>query len=704
MSKPQHQVSSSPTTRQTSHHSRIILLIVTLFLYIGESCGREDDQPKIKSSGTRSTTTKKITETKTKTKNKKKPSRPHIWMIVVDDLGSNDLGFHGSGIHTPNIDSLVMGDDNKDGYNSSSSSSSILLDQYYVLPCCSPTRASLLSGKYPLHHGIHSYIEDYSTVGLPLDNVETLPNMLKRSKADDGGGGGGGSGGGGGENNKNQEGGAADDGYETHAVGKWHLGHAKWEYTPTFRGFDSFFGFYRGGEDYYTHSAKNAYDMRYDKQPMCGRNCSKIVDRSGNQRDEKNAGTRDELGFGKEQYSTHVFTKQAIRVVEDYGNRKHTLQDHDERHPSNETDPTESKNGTLPPLFLYLAFQAVHAPDQVPWPYKDRYSDRADWSDTRKTYAGMLTAADEGIGNITKVLQKDYPDIWDNLLIVFTTDNGGPTEICAVQGSSNHPKRGGKCTVWEGGTTGDGFVSGPYMTKLLEDENEGEVGNSNRDKTTSLSDAESSKGQSHDSTPVHSMRHYSHLFHVVDWLPTLAQIVGVKPRDGLDGKGQLSGWQHDIPIRDHVHIGYAFAAFSTKQWYGPAIRSQQWKLIQGSSGGPDENNLKPKGSDEPLPGGGSIDGGQSESASVNNNNNNNTSFENESNYLLFDLENDPNEQHNVASQFPEIVESLVDKLREYQKTYLPPQPEDPSCPFTGFVNTSMGPTWMPWCNEVVLYS
>lgn len=199
--------------------------------------------------------------------------------------------------------------------------------------------------------------------------------------------------------------------------------------------------------------------------------------------------------------------------------------------------------------------------------------------------------------------------------------------------------------------------------------------------------------------------------------------------DGLDGKGQLGGWQQDKSIRDHVHIGYAYAAWSTNQWYGPAIRNQQWKLIEGSSGGPDQYNKTPKGSDEPLPGGIDEDiesihtiteAGQRQQ-------------ENET-YLLFDLENDPNEQHNVASQFPEIVQSLVEKLKEYQKTYLPPQPEDPNCPFTGFVNTSMGPTWyvdnahifsvrlllvsiealceccsfsscrMPWCSEVVVYS
>lgn len=139
----------------------------------------------------------------------------------------------------------------------------------------------------------------------------------------------------------------------------------------------------------------------------------------------------------------------------------------------------------------------------------------------------MLTAVDEGIGNITKMIKNDYPDIWDNLLIVFTTDNGGPTEICAVQGSSNGPKRGGKCTIWEGGTTGDGFVSGPYLTKLLEEEGkEGKepaiatsssMNDENSEKGSTFRDTGSAKEHSHNDTSLaNSPRHYSHLFHVVD--------------------------------------------------------------------------------------------------------------------------------------------------------------------------------------------
>ena len=94
---------------------------------------------------------------------------PHIVMIVLDDMGSHDLGLHGTGIQTPNLDGFV-----------SSNNSGIYQENYYVLPYCSPTRAALLSGMYPLRTGVHNVIEYRSTAGLPLD-IETLPELLRRA-------------------------------------------------------------------------------------------------------------------------------------------------------------------------------------------------------------------------------------------------------------------------------------------------------------------------------------------------------------------------------------------------------------------------------------------------------------------------------------------------------------------------------------------
>jgi arylsulfatase B len=512
------------------------------------------------------------------------PKKPHILFVVLDDLGSHDLGRHGSGIHTPSIDALA-----EEG---------VYMDNYYVLPYCSPTRAALMSGRYPQHTGLHQVISPNSVQGLPLDE-ETLPQILRRA------------------------------GYQTHAVGKWHIGHSHWKMTPTFRGFQSFFGFYIGGEDYFTHIMVGGYDLRFDNEEFCGQGCSQLVDERGN-------------------YSTHVFTREAMRVIDEY--------DHTVRH---KADTQNGENEEENPLFLYLAYQAVHHPDEVPHQYSAPYEKSAKkngWNSQRSIYAGMLTAADEGIHNVTEKLKEK--GMWEDTVVIFTTDNGGPTAVCAVQGSSNYPKRGGKCTIYEGGTTGDGFISGPALSKMWN---------------------------------VPTGRSYSHLFHVVDWLPTIAAAVQASPNGKpLDGVSHLNALQNlqavdSSPPREEIFVGYAYVDNKGGSWYGPAIRFQNWKLIQGGSGGPEDAETIPDGSKQPMDGG-------------------NTSVA----YSLYDLSTDPEEKYNVANNNPHIVELLQSKLRIYQESYVPPQRDvDPSCPFNGLTNTStFGPVWMPWCDqaeEIVVY-
>ena len=540
--------------------------------------------------------------------NLEKAKRPHILFIVLDDLGSHDLGRHGSGIMTPNIDQLA--------------SEGVYLDNYYVLPYCSPTRASLLSGRYPLHTGVHQVIREQSVQSLPLDE-ETLAQIMERA------------------------------GYETHAVGKWHIGHSDWRMTPTFRGFQSFFGFYIGGEDYFTHYNGAGYDLRYDKQEFCGKDCSQLPDERGN-------------------YSTHVFTREAIRVIENYRDVSDTTSSTSEQDEDKTKTTSEHRHH---PLFLYLAYQAVHDPDQVPEEYRKPYEEIANktgWDKRRTTYAGMLTAADEGIGKVIQAL-KDK-GIWDHTVVVFTTDNGGPSDVCAIQGSSNYPKRGGKCTVYEGGTTGDGFISGPALTPDW-------------------------------GIPTGRERTYRHIFHVVDWLPTLTAAVGNKPKGKpLDGVNHLASLRYDDRLstnkvsadapklpREEVYVGYAYYPWTntgkdTGVWFGPAIRYMDWKLIQGRSGGPEDPNNIPSGANAPLPGG-------------------NTTYT----YLLYDLSKDLGETVNIADENPVILQLLQSKLRDYQKTYVAPQAEvDPSCPFPGLANHSVfKKVWMPWCDgakEVVVYT
>ena len=150
--------------------------------------------------------------------------------------------------------------------------------------------------------------------------------------------------------------------------------------TPTFRGFDSFTGFYSGGEDYNTHISSGAYDMRRDPSPHCGPGCSMVAS--------------DLKGV----YSTTAFTSAAVAVVE-----KHAA---------------ASSSAAASPLFLYLAYQGVHSPAEAPQSYIDAYASTiAD--PKRRTFAGMLSAVDEGIGNVTDAFKA--AGLWENTIVVFTS-------------------------------------------------------------------------------------------------------------------------------------------------------------------------------------------------------------------------------------------------------------------------------------------
>lgn len=125
---------------------------------------------------------------------------PHIIFVVLDDFGYDDVGFHNNGgIQTPAMDAL-----HADG---------IELTNYYVECVCSPTRATFMTGRYPIHHGVTDWLHPDVASGLPQDEL-TIANRL------------------------------ADANYVSHMVGKWHIGFYREVLTPTFRGFDSFVGFY----------------------------------------------------------------------------------------------------------------------------------------------------------------------------------------------------------------------------------------------------------------------------------------------------------------------------------------------------------------------------------------------------------------------------------------------------------------------------
>jgi len=135
-----------------------------------------------------------------------KAIKPNIVFILNDDLGWGDVGYHGSEIRTPTLDSLAR--------------RGVELNRYYTYAVCSPTRAALMSGRSSLETGVDAPIGVDQV--LPM-NSKILPQYLKAQ------------------------------GYQTAMVGKWHLGQARSEYLPMSRGFDSFYGFLGGFIDHYTH-------------------------------------------------------------------------------------------------------------------------------------------------------------------------------------------------------------------------------------------------------------------------------------------------------------------------------------------------------------------------------------------------------------------------------------------------------------------
>jgi arylsulfatase B len=170
--------------------------------------------------------------------------------------------------------------------------------------------------------------------------------------------------------------------------------------------------------------AGDGYDFHLDPSRECGKGCSVV--------DWESQGT----------YSTHIFSDAAIKVIED----------HD----------------TSSPLFLYLAYQAVHSPDEVPVSYEEPYNTTIVGDKKRLTYAGMLSALDEGVGNVTRALEAR--GMLENTLIIFTSDNGGPVacndNICGdAQGSSNYPLRCEHFSSYtEGSTPGSSkFPSSPPL-------------------------------------------------------------------------------------------------------------------------------------------------------------------------------------------------------------------------------------------------
>jgi arylsulfatase B len=151
------------------------------------------------------------------------PRPPNVVLLVADDVGWNDVGFHDPEVVTPALDRLAAG--------------GVRLERFYVSPVCSPTRQALLTGRYPIRWGMERHaIRPFEEQGLPRTE-EILPEALRAG------------------------------GYGSAlAVGKWHLGHAYSKFHPLRQGFTEFLGNYTGAVDYYTHAREHERDWRFGFQ------------------------------------------------------------------------------------------------------------------------------------------------------------------------------------------------------------------------------------------------------------------------------------------------------------------------------------------------------------------------------------------------------------------------------------------------------
>ncbi|XP_076450402.1 arylsulfatase B-like [Babylonia areolata] len=456
---------------------------------------------------------------------------PHIVFIIADDLGWNDVEWRNPSMRTPTLKRLK-----EEG---------ILLENAYMQKLCSPSRSAIMSGLYPFRTGLqHNVILTRQGVGLP-EELTILPQVMKKR------------------------------GYATHAVGKWHLGFCKWEYTPTERGFDSFLGYLTGGETYYHHSsgALNfssgpGYDFRVNR-------------------------TVDFKDFGS--YSTNVFAERAVQI----------LRNHDRSQP----------------LFLYLAFQSVHEPLEVPEKYEENYCSHMPEGPRRK-YCAMAAAMDEAVGNITDTL--DTLGYLDNLLLVFTSDNGGQV----LAGGNNWPLRGAKDTLWEGGNRVPSFL---YSKNLF-----------------------GGRGGVYDG-----------IVHAVDWLPTLMSVADAEEDIPYDIDG-VSQWKSIVEGKKGPRKEFVYNIDSVDN--NAAIRVGHLKLIQGRPG--ELNGWYPAPED----------GQQMEEE--NGDLNNLGPF----GYLLFNVTADPSERTDIKDDHPEELGQLKRRLELWRESEVPAMnpPPDPASDVTNF--------------------
>ncbi len=400
---------------------------------------------------------------------------PNIIFIIADDLGYGELSCQnpGTDIPTPRIDSIAQ-----NGVR--------FTDGYVSAPFCAASRAGLITGRYQTRFGfefnpIGPRNED-PDAGLPVEET-TLPDLLKDQA-----------------------------GYSTAMIGKWHLGGTA-HFNPIRRGFDEFFGFLHEGH-YFRPSPYEGMTTWLRRKSLPGGKTGRWTSEDGRlifsthmahnepDYDADNPIYRNGQPIDEQENLTDAFTREAIQFVERCG---------DER-----------------PFFLYLAYNAVHSPLQGDASYMERYAHIPDIQ--RHIFAAMLGQFDDGVGKLLDVVEKE--GILDHTLIVFFSDNGGPTRELT---SSNLPLRGEKGSLFEGGVRVPFLMQFPARI---------EAGTVYEEPITSL-----------------------------DLFPTALKLAGLKPPPNSDGVDLL-------PYLSGESIGAPHDSIFWRVGNRGALRRGDWKLVR----------------------------------------------------------------------------------------------------------------------------
>lgn len=464
---------------------------------------------------------------------------PNIVLIVADDLGWNDITFHGGGVAhgtvpTPHIDSI--------GHNGVSLGRGLAASSV-----CAPSRAAIMTGRYPTRFGFEfTPLPDgmarisirldrslaapdrrpmishmgrdgttpgvFAEMGMPQSEI-TIADMLR------------------------------EQGYRNIHIGKWHLGDTGGS-EPTAQGFDESLNL--ASLLYLPVDHPDAVNARQEFDPI-----DRFFWSVGRYAVNYNEGPR----FEPDGYLTDYLSRKAVSAIEANRNR---------------------------PFFLYLAHWAPHTPLQA---LRADYEALSHIEDHRlRVYAAMIRALDRGVGEVLQAL-RDH-DLYDNTLVIFTSDNGGAHYLGLPD--INHPYRGWKTTFFEGGIRVPYFMQWPAV--------------------------------------IEAGSHFDKITHHLDMLPTIAAAVGAElPQDrvidgtnllpwlGGEQRGEQSGEPHDVLFWRSGHY--------------QVVLADGWKL---------------------------------------------QTLERPDRVWLFNLNEDPTEQHDLSGQYPERVASMLALLEAHNREQAEP--------------------------------